>query len=364
MKLAYYITSHGFGHGLRSCAICNCLSADITVVLRTLAPESFFNDELHRMFKYAPQGFDCGCIQSDGATVDVEKTVAAYKTIADENSHKLEAEVQWLTDNRIDCVVSDIVPFAFEAATAARVFSIAVTNFSWFDVYSEYCETFPDFTPYVENIRRQYACADMLLELTPPNPMEYFKFRKRVQPVGRVGADVRKKIMRSIGVRGDKRLGLIYIGTFGMDSIPWKNLERFQDWEFLGLYPLPGSPANFHIISKKELRYQDIIASVDAVAAKPGYGVYAEGVLNGTPLIYLPREGFAEYRSLARAIEEWGAGYCLSKNDFYALKWDAALHAIESRDRPRPLPSNGATECAREIERVLRNGPIHPIDNT
>jgi len=355
MKIAYYITSHGFGHGIRSCAICNCLPPDINVVLRTLLPKSFFDDEFTRQFEYAPAGFDCGCIQSDGVTVDIEKTVFAYKAIAEANSLKLAKEVQWCRDNAIDCIVSDIVPFAFEVAAAAHVFSIAITNFTWFDIYREYGKTFPDFKPYIDTIRRQYGLADLLLELTPPNAMDYFKNRKRVQPVGRLGVSVREKIRQSIGAGQEKRLGLIYTGTFGMDSMPWKTLEKFKEWEFLGLYPLPGSPRNFHIISKQEFRYQDIIASVDVVAAKLGYGVYAEGVLNGTPLLYLPREDFAEYPVLAAAIGDWGAGHCLTKDAFCGLRWDAALASIQNRNRPPSMPSVGAVQCAREIERVLRH---------
>jgi UDP-N-acetylglucosamine:LPS N-acetylglucosamine transferase len=34
----------------------------------------------------------------------------------------------------------------------------------------------------------------------------------------------------------------------------------------------------------------DLLCSVDAVLAKPGYGTFAEAACNGTPLLYLRRK--------------------------------------------------------------------------
>jgi len=354
MKIAYYITSHGYGHALRSAVICNKFSRDVELVFRTNVPEVFFKQEVHRPFIRAPAEFDCGCIQTDGVTVDIGRTVATYIDRADKNARILPDEVQWCVENKIDAIVSDIVPFAFEVAHVAGIPSIAVTNFTWWDVYEEYCAAFPRFAPYVDTIRRQYSLSDMLLELMAALPMEYFKKRKTVNPVGRVGENIRNRILSKYSLGKNQRLALIYTGNFGMDAIDWKKLEGFADWEFLGLYPLPGSPLNYHRISKSDFRYQDCIASVDLMISKIGYGVYAECLLNGTPILYLPREGFAEHPVLDRAIVKWGGGICLPKNDFYGLNWDYALKKISSSNRPTPIKSDGAEVCAREIEQLCR----------
>jgi hypothetical protein len=354
MKIAYYITSHGYGHALRSSVICNKFSPDVEVIFRTKVPEAFFRQEVVRPFSYAPAEFDCGCVQTDGVTVDVGRTVATYCERADKNAKILPDEVQWCRENNIDGIVGDITPFAFEIAHVAGIPSVAVTNFTWWDIYEEYCAAFPNFTPYVEKIRRQYGLSDMLLALMAPLPMKYFKKRKPITPVGRVGKNIRGRIVSEYSVGKSKRLALVYTGNFGMNAIDWKKLERFKDWEFLGLYPLPGAPSNYHVVSKPAFRYQDCIASVDLMVSKIGYGVYAECLLNGTPLLYLPREGFAEYPVLDRSIVGWGGGLCLSKDDFYGLDWALALHKISSLNRPSPVESNGAEVCAREIEQIVR----------
>lgn len=354
MKIAYYITSHGYGHALRSSVICNKFSPDVEVIFRTLVPEAFFRREVLRPFSYAPAEFDCGCIQTDGVTVDIGRTIAAYCGRADKNAMILPDEAQWCVDQKIDGIVGDIVPFAFEVAHAAGIPSIAVTNFTWWDIYQEYCGTFPYFAPYVEKIRCQYGLAAMLLDLKASLPMEYFKKRKPVPPVGRVGKNIRDRILSEFSLGKNKCLALIYTGNFGMDAIDWKKLERFTKWEFLGLYPLLGSPSNYNVVSKRVFRYQDCIASVDLMVSKIGYGVYAECFLNGTPILYLPREEFAEYPVLDRAIVKWGGGVCLPKDDFYQLNWGDALEKILSSNRPLPVNPDGAEVCAKEIERLIK----------
>lgn len=352
MKIAYYITSHGYGHALRSAVICNKFSRNIELIFRTKVPEEFFRQEVFRPFTCAPAEFDCGCIQSDGVTIDIERTVAVYSERAGINAKILPDEAQWCVDNKIDGIVGDIVPFAFEVAHVAGIPSIAVTNFTWWDIYEEYCSAFPQFSSYVEEIKRQYGLANLLLELTSAMPMEYFKKRKRVGPVGRVGNKICDRLRSKFSLGSDKHLALIYTGNFGMNTMDWNKLEQFKDWEFLGLYPLPGTPSNYHGISKQDFRYQDCIASVDLMISKIGYGVYAECLLNGTLILYLPREGFAEYPVLDRAIVEWGGGICLPKNDFYGLNWEDALKKISLSDRPLPIKSDGAEVCAREIEKT------------
>jgi hypothetical protein len=82
VHLLYYITSHGYGHGVRSCSIAEAIPKDVQLTFRTTLPEQFFHEELKRPFSYFPGEFDCGCIQTDGVTTDVEATLQCYKNIA------------------------------------------------------------------------------------------------------------------------------------------------------------------------------------------------------------------------------------------------------------------------------------------
>ena len=356
MKILYYLTPHGYGHAVRSCAVGNEFSPEVQVVFRTLVPKKFFEEEIRRPFEYFPGQFDCGCIQSDSVTANKRETLEAYMKLADVNASRLKEEVKWALYQGADGIVSDISPFAFEVAGKAGLPSVAVSNFSWYDIYEPYVKDYPAFEPYLLKIRQQDEMAGLLLELMPSTGMTHFRNRLKVPLVGGVGHNVRDRLQNHLGLKRGKYLALIYLGELGMGSGSWADLEKFGDWDFLGIYPIPGGPANYHLIRKVDFLYLDLVASVEVMISKIGYGVFAQSVMHGTPLIYLARNDFAEFPVLEKGIMEWGHGYCLSREDYCNLNWKDVLQEVISRKRPAPQTSNGARICAREIEKFIR-GP-------
>ena len=356
MNILYYLTAHGYGHAVRSCAICNEFSGDVRVSFRTLIPRKFFEEEVRRPFGHFPAQFDCGCIQSDSVTVNKEETLKTYMQLAQKNEARLNDEVKWCLDRGVDGIVSDITPFAFEVAKKAGLPSIAATNFTWYDIYEPYVREYPAFDPYLDKIRKQYQWADLLVELMPSTGMAYFRDRVKVPLVGRTGQDIRDRLKNKLGLAGEKHIGMIYVGEFGMDNMPWKKLEKFRDWDFIGIYPLPGGAANYRQVKKEDFPYPDLVASAEVMISKIGYGVFSECQLNGTPLIYLPREDFAEYPVLEKAIGEWGYGFRLSRDDYCSLNWERALARAAFGQRPKPQLSDGPRMGAREIEDAVRRG--------
>ncbi len=357
MKILYYLTAHGYGHAVRSCAIGNEFSQDVQVIFRTLIPQKFFEEEIKRPFGYSPGQFDCGCVQSDSVTVNKEETLEAYMKLADTNGARLKEEVKWVLRQGTDGIVSDIPPFAFEVARKAGLPSIAVTNFTWYEIYEPYIKDYPAFRPYLQKIKQQLEMADFLLELMPSTGMPYFRNRLKIPLVGGVGHNVRDRLQAYLGLKKEKHLALMYLGEFGMESCAWEDLEKFKDWDFIGIYPIPGEPATYHLVSKDDFRYLDLIASVDVMISKIGYGIFAQSLMHGTPLIYLPRGDFAEFPVLEKAMVEWGHGYFLSREDYCALNWEGALNEVVTRDRPKPEISDGAKICAQEIEKFISLSP-------
>jgi UDP:flavonoid glycosyltransferase YjiC (YdhE family) len=357
MNILYYLTAHGYGHAVRTATICNELSPNVRLIFRTALPEIFFREEVKRPFEVFPAQFDCGCIQRDSVTVEKKETLLAYLRLAEQNAARLAGEVQFCREMWIDGIVSDITPFAFEVAREAGLPSVAVANFTWYDIYEPYVHEYPFFEPCLREIRSQYEMADLLLELTPSTGMPYFRKRRKVPPVAKPGRDIRGLLRRSLGLKDEQHIALIYVGEFGMDCIPCKDLEKFRDWNFIGIYPLPGASPNYRLVYKKDYPYEDLVASADALIGKIGYGVVSQCRVNGTPLIYLPREDFAEFPVLERAIQEWGYGYRLSTEQYCDLKWEGALEEISGKGRAKPVASEGARICAREIERAFARTP-------
>jgi hypothetical protein len=353
VHLLYYITSHGYGHGVRSCSIAEAIPKTIKLTFRTTLPIHFFNEELKRPFSYFPGEFDCGCIQSDGVTTDIEATLGRYKIIAQQNKNFLSDEIHWCKKHHVDGIISDITPFAFEVAQNLGIPSMAITNFTWYDIYNEYLFNHESFTPYLGEMRHQYSQADTTIALYPSLPMDYFKNIVNVPLIGRRGKNIREKIFEKYSISASKKIGLIYVGNFGMQTAQWEKLERYDNWEFLSVYPLHANPSNFHLITKDDFRYQDLITSSDAMIAKLGYGSVSECMLNGKPIIYLPRTFFAEYPILEAAVTQWGGGIKIKTEEFYKLHWDNALEIAENLTL-KPVTSDGVEQVVKIIESTFR----------
>ena len=159
------------------------------------------------------------------------------------------------------------------------------------------------------------------------------------------GRDRSGELRRLFGLKKTDKLVYIYIGRYGQNDLDWSRLRRFaaQGVHFLGYQPEPrGKPDNFHLVPSADWPGGDLIASSDAIVAKAGYGTVCEAMARGTPMIYPPRTGFAEYRSLDRALRSWGGGVPISSRDFLTLRSGSrSLAHSKSGPGPRLIPPTG-----------------------
>src|SRR5689334_13170567 len=95
--IVYYITSHGFGHAVRSCEIIRNLDRRLPLTVRTELPEWFLRHELGGVdFTLAPAEFDCGVLGPDSVHVDLGATVARMEELLRINEVRLADEIEFL----------------------------------------------------------------------------------------------------------------------------------------------------------------------------------------------------------------------------------------------------------------------------
>lgn len=360
-KILYYITSHGYGHAVRSAAVCNALgkfardtNRDIHITIKSGVPRNFFEEELTVAHTVIDNVYDVGCLQDDAVSVRVRDTLAAYDDVANRNREILSQEVKWCVDNNIDCIVSDIVPFAFDVADKANIPSVAISNFTWHDIYEPYIKKFSEYKSIyqsmLDDMARQYQKATRVLALDPAMSMNVFDDRKKIKipPVGKEGVNKKNEIYKTFNINPKKYLGLIYVGNFGLNDICYNRLEQLDKWEFVGIYPIDNAPKNYHYVTKDKFSYQDLHASADAIICKLGYGVFSASQLFGVPLIYLARKDFAEYQTLDEAVKKIDCGITIDNDTFKNLSLQNALnYALEKKFRQ--TENIGAKLCAKSI---------------
>jgi L-arabinokinase len=103
-----------------------------------------------------------------------------------------------------------------------------------------------------------------------------------------------------------------------------------------------------------DFRYEDLVAAVDVVITKPGYGIIAECIATGTAMLYTSRGTFREYDVLVGAMPRFVRSRYIAQTDLLAGRWRAALEALIEQPPPaETIAINGADAAAERIATLL-----------
>lgn len=346
MCVVAYVSGHGFGHSAREVEILRRLPPEIPLVVKTTAPEWFWREEIARPFEYVPDRYDAGCVQKDSISVHVAGTLAAWQEINAKNHTRRQSEADDLRQRGASVVVTDVAAFPLTVAAAVGIPSVCVANFTWADIYAGYVAEEPAFAPIVTALEAQYASATLCLDSDLSLPMPYFGHKKQVGLVARPFQKRCDELIHRLRPQGvGKRLALLYLGNWGL-PIPYERLEAFTEWQFLSLSPPPVPVANWSIIGRDWMPHADLVASVDLVITKPGYGIVGECLHAGTPLLYCPRPNFAEYAALDHALQQWRGGLRLSMEQFLRVEWAEVLNHLPEWETIPALSAPGGKNAA------------------
>ena len=348
MKIAYFITQHGYGHAVRSAQIINAMPSYIEVVIISAIEKDFFNRSITRNYAYIKKGFDVGCIQTDSLNIDIKRTLQAYQKKYHKNQETRRDETAFLKSKAIDLVVTDSASFPLVLADSVNIPGILLASFTWVEIYRPYVKQYPDFTSIINTMAQEYARAT--LHLRPPLCLDitYGKHTIDVPLIAPKGRDIKSKLISSIGISPSKYVAMLYLGSYGLE-VSFDNLAQYDDWHFITFEPQPFQPPNYTLLERELWRYEDVVASSDAVIGKLGYGLLSTCMAAGVPLLYPGRTNFVEHTALDEAAQAWGGGISISDGDFYALKLGAGLETA-TQEKPKTVSSDGAQADAQIIE--------------
>jgi hypothetical protein len=347
--VCYYVSGHGLGHAARAAQVIAQLAPGIHVIVKSFAAQVFFQRESGRRIEYFRESFDVGVHQHNNRELDWDKTFREAAALQRNAAEIVAHEVQFLRSRGVRCVVSDVAALPLCAARDAGIPCLLIANFTWADIYRTHARRSTIAANLVKGFEESYECADLALTTSLSFPMRYLPRQEDVGLVARRGSNIRNQLARHIGASKADRLVLLYFGNWGNADINFSRALHQPGTGFVSFTPVP-APA--HQLDPGEWHFPDVLASVDAVLAKPGYGTVGECMANGTPLVYYPRADFAEYPVIRRAMQQWGGAVQISSRDFLQGRWAPALsHAMKLS--PKKVPAPGAKRIAREIEKRL-----------
>ncbi|MGD9780736.1 MAG: hypothetical protein AB7V14_01135 [Kiritimatiellia bacterium] len=352
--IAYYVTAHGYGHGVRSCDVMGALleaHPGTKITATTDLPEGFLRSRLPQAdgrLVVRPGAFDVGMVQKDSIRVDVDATMDEALELVAERDKLIDYEAEMLRGEGADLVVADIPSIPLEAAAEAGIPAVAVGNFSWDWIYAPFAVRDPRWRPVIRAFEEGYRQAKLLLKLPFSPAMSVFPKRVDVPLLAKPGRSRREELAERTGADPGKRWVLLSFTTLDWNEAALREAETLEDFEFFTVKPLdwPGRK-NIHSIDRMKTGFSDVLASSDVVVTKPGYGILSDCVANAKPIVYAEREDFIEYPLLERELKRYLKNVHLPAAELYAGRLGGALKAIESAPAPlETLPGGGAGKAA------------------
>ncbi len=352
------ISGHGFGHAAQVVPVLNALGRlipDLRVLLRTTVPETFFKDRLSILWETSAVQQDIGCIQHGPMTIDIEATWHEHHRFHSTWNERLQTEVDAMRATAPDLILADTPYLAMAAGRLVGIPTVALVSFTWDLILSDYqAPSSIGRRTLIESIRRAYAQADLALRITPAPSMTIFKRLIDIGPIAEPAHSAREQLIDVLPLTPGERIVLIGFGGIPLSSLPFDALESLTGYRFLFDGPVPADSTRFISTKSLPFSFKTLMASVDVVMTKPGYGTLVEAVALRTPMVYVRRYNFADEQPLVDYLHQHGRGVELSFDDFVQGRWLPAIEEVVAFTRPAaPPPPTGADDAARELTTFL-----------
>ncbi len=348
--VAYYITAHGYGHGVRSCDIIRALNhlyPHTEIVIVSDLPPSFFENRLGKgPYTIRPGSFDLGMVQLDSIRVDVQASLHRVLRLCGCWKDLVAQEEDFLHSRKVNLVVVDIPGIPLEAAAQLGLPRIAVGNFSWDWIYSAYVAADPRWKPVIPFFREAYSKSDLLLRLPFSPDMYAFPRIQDIPLVASPGRNRRDEIAALSEADAGKKWILVSFTTLEWNGAALDNIEKLGSYEFFTVLPLEWRRKNIHALDRGQVQFADIVASMDCVVTKPGFGILSDCLVNGKPVIYADRSDFLEYEVLEVAIKRYFKHRHIPVEKLYSGELGEAIEDLWRQPSPEATLARGGAEIA------------------
>ncbi|MFN8459649.1 MAG: hypothetical protein U0401_34220 [Anaerolineae bacterium] len=358
LRLATFISPHGYGHAARTTAVMNALHAlepEVQFEIFTQVPAWFFSDSLAAPFSYHALLTDIGLAQKNSLTEDLPETLRRLADFMPFASSQLDALAGQL--RRLECrlVVCDISPLGIAAAHTAKLPAVLIENFTWDWIYEGYLASTPQLEPYVGLLRRLFTSADYHIQTEPvcyPNSADL-----TTGPVSRASRTPAHVTRQKLGIPANATAILLTMGGIPWDYTFLAQLQECPEYYFI----IPGGSQRHEVSDNLVLLphhsafyHPDLVNASDAVVGKLGYSTLAEVYQAGIPFGYIPRPGFRESEVMRHFADRHIPSCPITAAQFESGTWLEELPELLAQPRRPRGQAKGAEEAARFIGNLLK----------
>lgn len=358
-NILYYISGHGFGHLTRSLSLIESmvtLRKDIQVTIKCHSHHADFAQRYLAEKKISAEvvAFDSTfnmVVDWDNLTIDKEATGENVREWVNGLKSQVEREMTAVGSTYI-AVISDIVPEAFAIAERLGIPSLAISNFTWYEV----CRGFVDDVKDVEQLLAFYQKTTQMLEY-PISTGDAMPITNRL-PVGLLTRPVDDGKVQAIRGKYKKaNRPLVFVSVGGAVKLDELRLPDDADYLYTRGLSLPPGP-NMFAISPDEPDTQNYVSACDAVITKFGWSTLAEAIIARKPVFMLSvGGGWAEEDLTWQELSGFGIIERVHPRDLYDVvvgRWQEKIaHLSRYDDIPARYCGNKAEEIARLALEIL-----------
>lgn len=347
MKVAYFVSGHGFGHISRSLEIIKVLLSYGHSVCLFTERGNFLEGFKSENLQIIPISTDLGLAQTSSLEIDLQATKYSIQNFQSRYDDLKENILRLLKKFSPDRIISDASSFPFPLAKSLGIKSVFLGNFTWDFIYSHYGQEDPFFETYAKLLSKEYSYATIGLVLPFHCPVEHVPNLQYTGLVGRKPTMNRGVLRKMLGFEDNKLYFLFSFGAYGLDSKKFNFKNLYKDIEIItsGLVDFQG-PKVREITG---VSYPNLLHACDAVVTKPGYGILAESYFAGTPILYTDRGNFREYDYLVTAMNRYHRSAYISQDNLFDLNLQEYFNHAVSIDSPREKLLDGIPEIIPQI---------------
>jgi hypothetical protein len=358
MRIAYFVTPHGFGHAARAAAVMVTLQEidpAIQFDIFTQVPHWFFQDSLVRDVHYYHVCTDIGVVQTISLHEDLPATVRRLDSFFPCDGALVTTLAALLRSAACTLVLCDIAPLGLVAARAAGVPAVLIENFTWDWIYQGYLQEetrLARHIPYLQNI---FATADYHVQMEPvccPHQADLTTL-----PVSRQPQRSRQQTRAQLGLPTQAPAVLLTMGGIPQSYAFLSQLQQHCDTCFvvLGAGTCLEQHDNVIVLPYRSTVFPpDLVHACDAVVSKAGYSIVAETYHAGVPFGCVKRERFREGPVLDAYMAAHMQSITITEPEFHSGAWLSCLPELLALPRQPQRETRGAEQVARFVHELIR----------
>lgn len=358
-SIFFYVSGHGFGHTSREIEVINAVAPRLPgwqIVVRTAAPRWLFDRTARPPLTVLEGPCDTGVVQVDSVRLDEHETIRAAAAFYAQLPGLVEAEVGHLRRHDARLVIVDAPPLGCAAAAAHAVPSVVLSNFTWDWIYEAYTAPLASAPGLIATIQDAYRTA-LAWRLPLHGGFETFSRVVDVPFVARRATIPRDEVRRRLGLPADALLALSSFGGYGLQGFDPAHLDCADRWQVVLTGRGTGAPVprgvcfiDENAVYDAGMRYEDLVAAVDVVVTKPGYGIISECIANDTAILYTSRGTFAEYDVMVAQMPRFLRCEYIDLESLLAGRWRESLDRLHQKP---PAPERPDTDGAEVIAGMI-----------